>query len=657
MSREKEVSLALRFRRIETLVVCMKSLSNIVTRRKIWISVLFGILSLGLSPFGITAVLGETRIDIPWAIFLPILISMAYGWRFGLLAGLSGGAMYPFWLWPNNGWANLSTSLVYLFFYALIGIAYDKSIIKNMKKIPVRVFIVIDLIILVFCLYYLFLFNPILKLNPAFWVENSINKLPLKVLQSFLLKNSVNIIILTIISGTLIRLPLIRKLLGLPSRRGIQANHKIFVITMFISALVWISFVGLDALLFEEDDAMLYQHSLLSFFVITASGFIASRIIFYYAERQYKMQHKLNKSEGKFRAIFENSNDAILIIEDELFADCNPVTLTTFGCSQGDIIGKSPFDFTPQYQSEGSLSTEKAIPYKNSALNGEPVRFEWQHLRFDGTTFDAEVLLSRLKFNRKILLQAIIRDISERKRAEKELITAKEHAEQSDKLKSAFLANMSHEIRTPLNSIIGFSELISDPDFEPRQQLEFARMINDSGNNLLAIINDIMDISKIESGQVQLRKNVVSVNTLLTRIQKEYSFKSSQKGVELRLDPLNPKAEITVESDGDKLGQILINLVGNAIKFTENGFIEIGFIVAGDFLQFHVKDSGIGISPGNHHQIFERFRQVESAYSRKYGGTGLGLPISKSLVEMLGGIIWVESDEGKGSTFYFTVPK
>ncbi|OFX55152.1 MAG: hypothetical protein A2066_15600 [Bacteroidetes bacterium GWB2_41_8] len=332
------------------------------------------------------------------------------------------------------------------------------------------------------------------------------------------------------------------------------------------------------------------------------------------------------------------------------------MTLTTFGCSQGDIIGKSPFDFTPQYQSEGSLSTEKAIPYKNSALNGEPVRFEWQHLRFDGTTFDAEVLLSRLKFNRKILLQAIIRDISERKRAEKELITAKEHAEQSDKLKSAFLANMSHEIRTPLNSIIGFSELISDPDFEPRQQLEFARMINDSGNNLLAIINDIMDISKIESGQVQLRKNVVSVNTLLTRIQKEYSFKSSQKGVELRLDPLNPKAEITVESDGDKLGQILINLVGNAIKFTENGFIEIGFIVAGDFLQFHVKDSGIGISPGNHHQIFERFRQVESAYSRKYGGTGLGLPISKSLVEMLGGTIWVESVEGKGSTFYFTVP-
>ena len=237
-----------------------------------------------------------------------------------------------------------------------------------------------------------------------------------------------------------------------------------------------------------------------------------------------------------------------------------------------------------------------------------------------------------------------------------ELLLAKEHAEQSDKLKSAFLANMSHEIRTPLNSIIGFSELLSDNYFDSKQHLEFAQMINESGNNLLVIISDIMDISKIEAGQVLLRKKMVSINKVLFSIQKEYSFKANRKGIELRLDPSNPIAEITIESDGERLGQILINLVGNAIKFTESGFVEIGFCEAGNFIQFHVKDTGIGINHEFHQQIFERFSQVESAFSRKYGGNGLGLPISKSLVELLGGTIWVESEEGKGSVFYFTLP-
>ncbi len=238
-----------------------------------------------------------------------------------------------------------------------------------------------------------------------------------------------------------------------------------------------------------------------------------------------------------------------------------------------------------------------------------------------------------------------------------ELLLAKEQAEQSDRLKSAFLANMSHEIRTPLNSIIGFSELLSDNYFDPKQHLEFAQMINESGNNLLVIISDIMDISKIEVGQVQLRKKMVSVNKVLFRIQKEYSFKANRKGIELRIDPSNPVEEVTIESDGERLGQILINLVGNAIKFTENGFVEIGFREAGNFLQFHVKDTGIGINPEFHQKIFERFSQVESAFSRKYGGNGLGLPISKSLIELLGGTIRLESEEGKGSTFYFTLPK
>ncbi|HZL11027.1 MAG TPA: PAS domain S-box protein [Prolixibacteraceae bacterium] len=244
----------------------------------------------------------------------------------------------------------------------------------------------------------------------------------------------------------------------------------------------------------------------------------------------------------------------------------------------------------------------------------------------------------------------------ERKIAEQELKETLDKSLESDRLKSAFLANMSHEIRTPLNSIIGFSDLLIDSDFELEQQREFAKIIKTSGTNLLAIINDIMDISKIEAGQVNLEKSIFQIRQVIGDIIRQYSFAALEKGIELRLDPSNLKEEIYLESDEPKLKQILINLVGNAIKFTEKGFIEIRFSTTENSVQFQVKDSGIGIPEEYHDHIFERFRQVESANTRKYGGNGLGLAISKSLVELLGGEIGMESEKGKGATFHFTIP-
>jgi hypothetical protein len=257
----------------------------------------------------------------------------------------------------------------------------------------------------------------------------------------------------------------------------------------------------------------------------------------------------------------------------------------------------------------------------------------------------------------KQVLFGIIQDITERKQAEMELIAAKEKAEESDRLKSAFLANMSHEIRTPLNSIIGFSELMTDANFNSDQQFDFARIINECGTNLLTILTDIMDISKIEAGQVHISATFFSATRLMTEIRQEFSFKAQQKGIELRLNPLNPADDVLIESDEIKLRQILVNLVTNALKFTQKGYVEIGLKVMADRVLFAVKDTGIGIPEIFHKQIFERFRQVESSETRKYGGNGLGLAISKSLVELLGGKIWIESEEGSGSVFYFMIPK
>ncbi|MBV5313541.1 MAG: PAS domain S-box protein [Prolixibacteraceae bacterium] len=241
--------------------------------------------------------------------------------------------------------------------------------------------------------------------------------------------------------------------------------------------------------------------------------------------------------------------------------------------------------------------------------------------------------------------------------SEENIINAKEKAEESDRLKSTFLANMSHEIRTPLNAIIGFAELVGDPDFTIEQHIEFATLISESGNNLLSIISNIMDLSKIEAGQVQVKKSEFSVNRLIKSVQKEFARKAMLKGIEIRLDPLNPTEEIVIESDETKVRQILTNLVGNAIKFTEVGFIEIGIKITGNSIQLQVKDTGIGIPEVYHDRIFERFRQVETSHTRKYGGNGLGLSISKSLVELLGGTIGMGSVNGGGSTFYFSIPR
>jgi two-component system sensor histidine kinase/response regulator len=299
--------------------------------------------------------------------------------------------------------------------------------------------------------------------------------------------------------------------------------------------------------------------------------------------------------------------------------------------------------------------------YENSILKNEELLESNKKLKTaqDNLTRLNASLEQRVKLRTRELENSnknLVEEIEEHKRAEEELIKAKLKAEECDRLKSSFLANMSHEIRTPLNSIIGFSELMTDADYDPSQQYEFARMIYVSGNNLLTIISDIMDISKIEAGQVNITKKMLSVNQLITNIQNEYSVKATEKGIEFRLDQSNPKEEVFIESDETKLRQILVNLVGNSIKFTEKGFIELGIKTIGDFVQFHVKDTGIGISCEFHDKIFERFLQVESTFTRKYGGVGLGLPISKSLVELLGGTIRMESELGKGSTFYFLIP-
>ena len=248
------------------------------------------------------------------------------------------------------------------------------------------------------------------------------------------------------------------------------------------------------------------------------------------------------------------------------------------------------------------------------------------------------------------------RDISEKEKMVADLIRAKERAEESDRLKSAFLANMSHEIRTPMNGILGFAELLKEPNLTGDEQKEYIGIIEKSGKRMLNIINDIVNISKVESGQMEVSILETNVNKQIEYLYNFFKPEADQRKLSLFFNQPLSDSEAMIYTDKEKIYAILTNLIKNALKFTDSGFIDFGYRKKDKFLLFFVKDTGPGIREEQKEFIFERFRQGNESLSRSYEGAGLGLTISKAYVEMLGGEIWVESDEVQGSTFYFTIP-
>jgi len=251
----------------------------------------------------------------------------------------------------------------------------------------------------------------------------------------------------------------------------------------------------------------------------------------------------------------------------------------------------------------------------------------------------------------------------ERKKTEQDLKKAFEKATESDRLKTAFLNTMSHELRTPLNAVNGFSEIISE-DLPMPQILEYNKIINDSGTHLLNIINDLFDISFIESGEVKVYKEYYNISEVINEVNKIILIEqknANKNNIDIRYKSQAKDDNLVIYTDKQKLKQILINLLKNSIKFTHEGYIEFNYkrevIDNVSMLKFWVKDTGIGIPKEKQDMIFDVFRQVDDSHTRKYGGTGIGLSVSKRFTELLGGKMWVESEEGKGSIFYFTLPE
>ena len=370
-----------------------------------------------------------------------------------------------------------------------------------------------------------------------------------------------------------------------------------------------------------------------------------------------KAKEKAEESEYKVRSMFENTQIGILYCDAEgKILEANPVLLNILGSPSMEATSKiNLLTFKPLQENGFAQNLKKCISEKTMVTADTVYTSKW------GKTVFMKYYLVPVILNNKVIgAWANLNNLTDLWNIQNQLKKAKEKAEESDRLKSAFLANMSHEIRTPMNGILGFTKLLKEPQLTGNEKEKFIQVIEISGKRMLDTINDIIDISKIEAGQVKVVNSEISINKLLVEQYKFFNNEAKSKGLELIYKPSLSEKESHIITDKHKLEGILTNLLKNAVKYTKTGTITFGYHlkdnVNGRFIEFYVKDTGIGIPENRVEAIFNRFEQADIADTKVFEGSGLGLAISKSYVKMLGGEIGVNSKEGSGSTFTFSIP-
>ena len=371
-------------------------------------------------------------------------------------------------------------------------------------------------------------------------------------------------------------------------------------------------------------------------------------------EEQKKSDQRLRDQQFYTRSLIESNIDALMTTDPSgIITDVNKQMEYLTGCTRDELIG-APFKdcFTdPERAEDGIKRVLKEKSVTDYELTAHARGGKQTVVSYNATTF----------YDRSRTLQGVFaaaRDVTERKRVEAELQQAKAAAESASRTKSDFLASMSHEIRTPMNAIMGIADLLAKTELTPEQD-RFVQIFRRSGDNLLNLINDILDLSKVEASQLDLEQTGFSLSDHLEKVIEMVAPKANEKGLALTCE-ISPEVSNDLVGDPTRLRQVLLNLLGNAIKFTEKGGVSLR--VARDLdgvptaLRFTVTDTGIGIRREKLGQVFDRFTQADSSTTRRFGGSGLGLTISKRLVELMGGRIWVDSEIDKGSVFAFAVP-
>ncbi len=762
---------------------------------KLIIAASAGFLALLVSDFNLNVDLGYITYNFPWGVVLPLLIAVAYGGKYALISGLTGGALYPLLLWPQEGYANLAITVLLLVLFFLASLILHGQTRSFRLFLPTKIIIIGLLALAGHMFMYLVLYNPLLALNPPFWEKETISHLPVSILKAFAIKDVLNFVFMVILAELLFKLSFIRKPLGFDTPIHMRKNSMIFAYSLLTAMLMWLAFVGLEHFLLKGIGDQTQYYRSIALFIMFFTGIVVCRVLIRFIEHRLRAENALLVSEEKFRMISENAYDLIALHTLEgIVKYASPSVKKFTGLPPEKIIGQpvatflhpddipkyemdkkllskeNPFvktkqrvkhidgyyiwieangqliqskddsesyiqvvcrDITDRRKAENALrENEQTLsnifnhaPFTMILLDGEmkivkintnPLLTQEMQLRALGTSIGEtfrcveparnnmpcgegrwceNCVIKKLfneayhqnrsyqKYEGTIIIQGkngmqrhtvlvsssvlfrsaekyvliTLDDITARKEMEVQLEKAKEKAEESDKLKSAFLANMSHEIRTPMNGIIGFARMLKERKNLIHKSDRYLNIIMENSKRLMVLVNDILDISGIESGRLKFLYKNIHLKNMLHDIYDFINPSAKEKSLELKVSTPEHGPDY-IRTDDARLRQVLINLLNNALKFTEKGQIEFGYSLEPKEIRFFVRDTGIGIPEGEKDNIFLRFRQVEQDFTKVKGGTGLGLSISKKIVEHWGGEIWVESTPQKGSTFYFTVP-
>jgi len=346
---------------------------------------------------------------------------------------------------------------------------------------------------------------------------------------------------------------------------------------------------------------------------------------------------------------------AVVVITDQAgnIEYVNPKFTALTGYSSEEVLGENP-----RILQSGEMQREVYEDMWQTILAGREWSGEFLNKKKNGELYWENATISPVTNERGDITHfvAVKEDVSDKKKLWSQLVDAKEKAEESDRLKSCFLANLSHEIRTPMNGILGFSALLKEPLLSGEEMEQYIELIHESGKRMLSIINNLIDISRIETGELSLYPGTTSINEVIKKIHASFNGRAKKKGVSFSCEVGLSAKDSVVVTDKTRLSQVLSHLVGNALKYTSEGAVSFGYKKNNEMLEFYVMDTGIGIPDDQQGKIFERFRQVSLDATREYEGAGLGLSLSKKFVEMLGGSMRVDSTPGKGSVFYFSLP-